>query len=85
MAMKTLTRTGSNISLYIFEDNKYLDINEDTIVVGDPADFIIADCNSGNTLLHQNVTPPSDWTGNKYTYVDGVWANNPSYVDLSQE
>jgi len=77
--MKTLTRTESNISIYLFEDNKNLDINAHSIVVGDPVNFIIADCNTNNTLLHQNVTPPSDWVGGKYTYVDGVWDTNPNY------
>jgi len=83
--MKTLVknvRTVNNLSLYLFGDDVDLDIQSDKIIVGDPPQFIIADCNSTNTVLHTNVaTPPGDWTGTKYTYNGTAWAANSDYSE----
>jgi hypothetical protein len=81
--MKTLTKDG--LSLYLFEDDKALLIEPDKITVGNPAELIIGDCNSGNTVLHENVTRPDGWIGGKYLYLDGVWSLNPDWVDFSAE
>jgi hypothetical protein len=80
--MKTLTK--NNLSLYVFDDSKTLTITEDNIIVGDPADFIISDCNSNNTVLHENVTEPEDWRGCKYLFVDGVWSISPNWEEPSE-
>lgn len=77
--MKTLTK--NNISLYLFDDNKSINITADNIIVGDPEEMIIADCNNLNTVLHEGVTPPEDWTGCKYFYENGEWEHNPDWVD----
>lgn len=76
--MKTLTK--NNISLYLFDDSKSLSITTNNIIVGDPAEFIIADCNISNTFLHENVEAPADWKGHKYLY-DGEWSSNPAWVE----
>ena len=56
------------------------------ITVGDPAQFIIADLNSGNTTITENVTnAPSDWTGNKYKLDGTTWSANPAWVDPSED
>lgn len=78
--MKTLTK--ENLSLYLFEDAEVLDITADQITVGNPAEFIIADCNSTNTVLHEDVTGPADWTGGKYFYDGADWALNPDWKEL---
>ena len=76
--MKTLTK--DNVSLYLLEDDESVVLASDKITVGDPTKFIIADCNSSDSVLHTSVpTPPSDWIGNKYTYNGTAWAVNPKY------
>jgi hypothetical protein len=77
--MKTLVKY--NKSLYIFEDDKALTITAENITVGNPVEFIIADCNSSNTELHAGVTPPEDWTGGKYLFDGTVWTLNPDWID----
>jgi hypothetical protein len=81
--MKTLTK--DNLSIYIFSNDTKLEITHDHIVVGDPIQFIIADCNSQNTVLHENITPPEDWSGHKY-FFDGIdWSTNSNWVDHTLE
>ena len=76
--MKTLTK--NNRSLYMFEDSEVLTISSNNIIVGEPPKLIISDCNSTNTVLHENITtPPEDWTGCKYLYIDGVWSPDPTW------
>lgn len=82
--MKTLTR--ENLSLYLFDDSKSLTITDDNIVVGDPVEFIIGDCNSENTTLHENVVnSPSDWANCKYLFDGTTWTLNPDWVDPDAE
>jgi hypothetical protein len=77
--MKTLTK--SNLSLYLFNNDTVLNITATDITVGNPVDFIISDCNSNDTVLHENVTSPEDWVGCKY-FFDGVtWTLNPDWID----
>lgn len=83
--MKTLTRNDNNISLYIFDDAKLVSVQADRTVVGSPEELIIADCNSGNVTLHENVTPPEDWTGWKYFFDGTTWTQNPDWVDPNAE
>lgn len=77
--MKTLLK--DNVSLYLFADDKSLSIEKDSIVVGDPLEFIILDCNSSNTVLVENVSAPADWVGGKYVFDNGVWSINIHWVD----
>ena len=77
--MKTLTK--ENVSIYLFDDSKILTITADNIIVGNPAEFIIDDCDSGNTVLHEGVTAPDDWTGHKYNFDGTTWTQNPDWVD----
>lgn len=77
--MKTITK--NDLSLYLFEDDKALTITAEDIAVGNPVEFTIADCNSLNTELHADVTPPEDWTGGKYHFDGTTWTLNPDWVD----
>ena len=78
--MKTLVRKEDNVSIYLFDDNKVVKIESNRVVVGDPAEFIIADCNSDNTTLFTNVTTPDEWVGWKYLYTKtGGWELNPNW------
>jgi len=86
--MKTIVENATNLSKYLFEDDKAVDMQAGQINVGDPAnlDFIIGDLNSGNSTLHENVTDaPADWFGNKYTYDGTVWTQDPNWVDPNAE
>ena len=65
--MKTIVETSTKLSKYLLADDVTITATSDNITVGDPAQFIIADLNSGNTTITENVTnAPDDWTGNKY-------------------
>lgn len=78
--MKTLTLNYNNASIYMFDDDETLDIGASTITVGSPAKFIIGDCNSSNTTLHEDVTAPADWSGHKYLFDGTTWTLNPDWV-----
>jgi hypothetical protein len=86
--MKTIVENATNLSKYLFEDDKAVDMQAGQINVGDPdnLDFIIGDLNSGNSTLYENVTDtPEDWFGNKYTYDGTVWTQDPNWVDPNAE
>lgn len=77
--MKTLTK--DNVSIYLFADDEVLVISEQNITVGNPPKFIIGDCNSTNTVLHEGVPEIEGWTGHKYMYDGASWTENPNWVD----
>ena len=86
--MKTIVENDSNLSKYLFEDDKAVDMQAGQINVGDPAnlDFIIGDLNSENSTLYENVADaPADWVGNKYTYDGTTWTQDPNWVDPNAE
>ena len=80
--MKTIIKTDTNLSLYIFDDDVVVNIQDNQTSVGNPVTLYIGDCNSTNVTLIENVTPPDDWTGHKYFYTtaDG-WQSNPNWID----
>ena len=49
-------------------------MGSDSITVGDPAQFIVADLNSSNATLVEGVAEPAEWMGCKYTYDGTSWA-----------
>lgn len=82
--MKTIVENATNLSKYLFDDDKPVDMQTGQINVGAPAnlDFIIGDLTSGNATLHENVTnAPADWTGNKYTFDGTTWTQDSNWVD----
>jgi len=80
--MKTIVETATGLSKYLLADDVVVTATADNIVVGDPAQFIIGDLNSGNVTITENVTnAPSDWSGNKYTFDGTTWTLNPDWVD----
>jgi len=85
--MKTICRLPdfdpANVSIYLFDDSKPVEIASDKTTIGDPSnpDFYIADCNSSNCILYENVTDPGDYAGWKYFYTpDEGWVLNPGWV-----
>ena len=84
--MKTIVETSSGLSKYLLADDVTITATADNITVGDPAQFIIGDMNSGNATITENVTnAPSDWTGNKYKLDGTTWSANPDWVDPTLE
>ena len=78
--MKTIIRNGTNVSLYLFDDATDVVVTDTEITVGNPAEFIIGDCNTSNATLYTDVTDPGDWVGWKYLFDGTVWTLNPDYV-----
>ena len=77
--MKTVTK--NNMSLYLFDDSEHVETLENRMVVGSPVRFIVADCNTSNSVLHEGVTPPADWVGCKYMFDGTDWTLNPDWED----
>lgn len=80
--MKTIIENTTNISKYIFEDDASVTIGSDSTTT---PDSVIADMNSSNCTMVTGVTPPEDWTGNKYTYSEGSWSANSDYEEPPEE
>lgn len=78
--MKTLIENSTKESKFIWGDDDVVTMGEDKIRT--PI-FEIADMNSTNATLVENVTPPEDWRGCKYLYNAGAWTLNPNWVDLN--
>lgn len=82
--MKTLVRNDTNESLYLFPDAKTVTVGDTNVLVGDPVEMAIGDCNSSNSTLFTDVTPPDGWTGCKYFYTEADgWTLNSAYVNGS--
>ena len=79
--MKTIVENATSLSKYLRADTEVVVLSKDSIVVGDPAEFIIADLNASTATVYENVTAPADWVGNKYTFDGTDWALNPAWVD----
>lgn len=79
--MKTIVENATCLSKYLLDDAEVVVLNEDSIVVGDPAEFIISDLNASTATVYEGVTAPADWVGNKYTFDGTDWALNPDWVD----
>ena len=84
--MKTIVETSTGLSKYLLADDVVITATANDITVGDPAQFIIADLNSSNATITENVTnAPEDWVGNKYKLDGTTWSANPDWVDPTEE
>jgi len=84
--MKTIVETSTKLSKYLLADDVTITATSDSITVGDPAQFIIADLNSSNATITENVTnAPEDWVGNKYKLDGTTWSANSDWVDPSKD
>lgn len=79
--MKTIVEIATKLSKYLLADDVVVILNTDTIIVGEPPQFIVADLNAGNAVVYEGVTAPADWIGNKYTFDGSVWTLNPDWVE----
>ena len=84
--MKTIVETSTGLSKYLLADDVTIASTADNITVGDPAQFIIGDLNSGTVTITDNVSnAPDNWSGNRYTFDGTNWAANPNWVDPDAE
>ena len=84
--MKTIVETSTKLSKYLLADDVVITATANDITVGDPAQFIIADLNSGNTTITENITnAPEDWVGNKYKLDGTTWSANSDWVDPDED
>jgi hypothetical protein len=81
--MKTLVSQG--YSLYIFQDDKPVNITSESVIVSEPDGNIITDCDSSNSIMYENVTVPDGWIGRKYFYDGTNWAVDPDFVEPNAE
>ena len=79
--MKTIVETATGLSKYLIDDAEIVALNENEIVIGNPATHIIADLNADTATLYEGVSPSEDWTGDKYTFDGTDWTLNPDWVD----
>jgi len=84
--MKTIVETATGLSKYLLDDNVTITATSEHIVVGDPPEFIIADLNSNNAAVYENLTNTrADWIGNKYKFDGTTWTQNPDWVEPESE
>lgn len=78
---KTITFNDSNNSAYLYDDSKKITVREDRIIIGkiSSPELIVMDMNSNNATLHENVTAPDDWYGNKYKFDGSDWSENTEW------
>ena len=82
---KTITRKSNNVSVYLLHDDATVDLSAtpNATVRGDTggSDFDIGDLNSSNATVHEGVTAPADWQGNRYTFDGSDWTEVDGWVD----
>ena len=67
---------------YVYADDKTLTVTSENITVGDPAELIIGDLNSGNSTIVESVSNvPGDYYGDKYDYDGGTWTKRDDWDD----
>jgi len=77
--MNALIDKETNACVYIFSNDVVVKIQNDSTIVGDPVEFIIADMNLKNCKLIQNVEQPENYMGWKYLWINGSWQLNPDF------
>ena len=83
---KTITENSTQLSKYVFANDKPVIMGEGIITVGsDPVDFYVCDLNSNNATMHTDVTAPDGWSGDKHFFDGTEWTNNPNWVDPNEE
>lgn len=79
--MKTILNQENNLSLYIFEDDEIININDENTTIGEPVKTIITDCTSSNCSLVNCETFPDDWDGSKYFFDGTDWTISQKWID----
>lgn len=75
--MKTVISNQNNISLFVFNDDVLISLNENNLTIGpkDNPDSTVVDFNKHNASIVENVTPPTDWKNGIYKFENNNWVN----------
>lgn len=75
--MKTIVEKETQLSKFILNDDDEVQLLENTILI--PNEII--SCHSKyDCVVYENVSPPEDWYGNKYTFDGSVWKESPDWI-----
>ena len=83
---KTITRKSNNVSVFVLHNDATVDLAATPNATvrgntGGTVDFDIGDLNSSNATVHEGVTAPEDWQGNRYTFDGTTWTEVDGWVD----
>ena len=83
---KTITRKSNNVSVFVLHNDATVDLAATPNATvrgntGGTVDFDIGDLNSSNATVHEGVTAPGDWQGNRYTFDGTTWTEVDGWVD----
>ncbi len=81
--MKTLVKDG--LSVYLFADDKVVNITTNHTEIGSPVELIAGDCNTSNSVMYTGVTAPENWTGIRYLFDGTTWSANPKWTDTTSK
>lgn len=74
--MRTAVTTADNVSVHLFQDDSNFVITEQGLELD--GEIHDGSLNPSNAIIIDGVTPPDDWYGRKYLFVDGEWVDNPN-------
>jgi hypothetical protein len=88
--MKTLAYKNGKDSIFLFEDNVIVKLYNDMTIVdfGNNNNLYIQECKDSNSIVYENVTPPSDWIPHRYFYDSSAspqWSINPDWIGPTSE
>lgn len=83
---KTITRKSNNVSVFVLHNDATVDLAATPNATvrgntGGSVDFDISELNSSNATVHEGVTAPGDWQGNRYTFDGTTWTEVDGWVD----
>ena len=83
---KTITRKSNNVSVFVLHNDATVDLAATPNATvrgntGGSVDFDIGELNSSNATVHEGVTAPGDWQGNRYTFDGTTWTEVSGWVD----
>jgi len=76
--MKTVVQRTTNLSKYVFDDDVELVMYNEMMLT---PNFIVNDLNNTNAIIYEDVSPPENWVGNRYTFDGTDWTANDDWVD----
>jgi len=79
--MKIIIENATNLVKYQFNDTDEVTMEAGRIIT---PEFIIGDLNSSNASIIENIIEKNDFIGDKYTYENNDWVNNPDWIDPIQ-
>lgn len=81
--MKIIVDKTTKVAKYSLGDSVPIILDVNHIIVGsNPVLFYVADMNSSNSILYEDVKDtPSDFIGTKYIYDGKAWTKNSNYIE----